>query len=67
MERKCIEPSVVEKSGGKASCPPNFKAGFLDKGKCSNCFKVKGIFPPTIPLSKADSDAWGVRRRLGYS
>ena len=67
MERKCIEPTVVEKSGGRASCPSNFKVRYLDRGECFNCPKVKGILPPTIPLSEADSVAWDVRRRLGYS
>ena len=67
MERKCVEPTVVGKSGGRAPCPDIFKVGFLDKGKCFNCPKVKGILPSRIPVSKADSDAWEVRRWLGYS
>ena len=67
MERKCIEPTVVEKSGGRAICNPRFQINYLDQGACNKCPKAKGTLPPTISLSKADSDAWDIRRRLGYS
>jgi len=67
MERKCVEPTVVQKSEGKAVCHPRFKVRYLDNGEYGECPKVKGILPPRIPLSTADSVAWGVRKRLGYS
>ena len=67
MERKCTYPPLVEKSSGRSPCPDVFKVRFFDKGECFRCTKVIGILPTTRPLSKADSDAWGVRKRLGYS
>ena len=67
MERKGIEPTVVEKSGGRAICNPRFQISYLDQGACNKRPKAMGTLPPTISLSKADSDAWDIRRRLGYS
>ena len=67
MERKCIVPKVIERSGGKAICSDVFKSRYLDKSNCNKCPKYNGILPATVSLSKADSDAWDIRRRLGYS
>ena len=66
-ERPCTVPKVFVNSSGRAICTPKWKARYLDQGVCDECPKVKGILPLRVPASKADRDAWAVRRGLGYS
>ncbi|MBI3342213.1 hypothetical protein HY024_03770 [Candidatus Curtissbacteria bacterium] len=40
MSEKCIYPTVVEQSAGRATCPPNMQQ-YREQDRCIVCPKVK--------------------------
>ena len=70
MERdiKCSYLKIEESSRGRAKCPPKLRTIYFDKNNCEGCSKVRlnDIFS-SPSRSKADNDAFAVRRLLKYS